>query len=375
MEKILVAFDATATPELLFGAGYYVKELLIELDECKEIALKIITRKNDKNRFKEFAPNAEILNIAPDSKFLRIFFQIFQLGPIVDRLKVDLFHGPHYQTPKNMKTKSVVTIHDMTLLMHKDFHQGVKTKFFSKIIPASINRASAIIAVSQNTSDDIEKIFTKHSPIFVAPLGVDTKRFHTQKDESEKTLLEARGIASDYIAFLGLLEPRKSVPTLINAFTLIHDEFPNLKLVLAGSLGWGSKKIRESIVKSSAAGKIIAPGRLAESETGSFLRNALIFVYPSLYEGFGMPVLESMSCGTPTITTNSSSLREVAGNGALLFEPQDEKTLAALLTTLLKDQKLRDELSSKGLRRSKKFSWKNCASIHLEAYQKVAQLQ
>ena len=188
MKTISIAIDVTATPDELAGAGYYVKEVIHELDACQEIDLKIITRKNDKNRFKEFAPRSEILNISPDGKIGRIFFQTFQLGPIIDELGVDIFHGPHYQIPKNMKTKSVVTIHDMTLLTHKDVHTTVKAKFFGRVIPASIKRSSSVLTVSHSTASDIEKSIPKHGKIFVSPLGVDTDRFNSKINKQDQEI-------------------------------------------------------------------------------------------------------------------------------------------------------------------------------------------
>lgn len=372
MNKIKVAFDATATPNELAGAGYYVKELLHELDVRQEFEFTIITRKNDKERFKEFAPNAEILNVSPDGKMGRIYFQTFKLGPIIDLLEVDVFHGPHYQVPKNMKTKSVVTVHDMTLLTHKDFHTALKTQFFSRVIPSSIEQSKSVITVSHSTADDIKRLIPNHREIYVAPLGVDTKRFNPKKEKNELQALNARGIAGNYIGFLGLFEPRKSVPTLVNAFSNIAELYPDLKLVLAGGRGWGAKEIRESILDSGIATRIITPGRLSNEEVGPFIRNCKVFVYPSLYEGFGMPVLEAMACGAATITTNSSSLKEVAGSGALLFEPGDVAGLEKILISLLDNQELSSQMSAKALVRSQDFTWKKCAQVHLDAYENVA---
>lgn len=371
MTKITIAFDATATPNELAGAGYYVKELLHELDVRSEVELKIITRKSDKKRFKEFAPSAEIINVSPDDKLGRLFFQTFKLGPIVDELEVDIFHGPHYQIPKNMKTRSVVTIHDMTLLTHKDVHTLTKRQFFTRVIPASIKKSKSVITVSQSTADDIKALIPKYPEIFVAPLGVDSNRFNPNKSKTDANLLSNRGITSPYIAFLGLFEPRKSVPTLINAFERISKQYPNLKLVLAGAPGWGAKEIRESIVQSGIATRIIVPGRLSNDEVGPFLRNCEAFVYPSLYEGFGMPVLEAMACGSPTITTNSSSLKEVAGKGALLFEPKDEVGLEKILLSLFSDEDLKKEMSDKAIKRAKDFTWSKCAQVHIDAFTKA----
>ena len=381
--SIKIAFDATATPLHLVGAGYYVKELVTLLDSEKDLELHIITRKNDGERFKTFAPNSKIHDIAPNNIALRIAFQTYKLGIFVDSLNVDVFHGPHYQLPIKMKTKSVVTIHDTTLLTHKNIHAAKKALYFSKMIPFAVKNADSIIAVSKSSADDIEKLFGKKDNISVAHLGVDEDRFFPYKStkdkqrESDIELLAKRGISNDYIGFLGLLEPRKSVPTLIGAFSKIAENFPKVKLIIAGSQAWGIEEIREAIKNSGFATRIILPGRLSDDEAGAFLRQSKIFVYPSLYEGFGLPVLEAMACGTPTITTNSSSLKEVAGKGvdagALLIKPLDDEKLSVLMKNLLNDEKSLQDYSKKAIARATNFSWEKCVKEHIAVYKTSAE--
>lgn len=376
-----LAFDATATPEHLVGAGYYVKELLTRLEKQKDVELHIITRKDDDKRFSEFSPSAKIHSVAPNNIVGRMTYQSYKLGRFVDSLKVDLFHGPHYQLPLKMQTKSIVTIHDATLLTHPEVHSKKKALYFSKMIPFAVKNSKAVIAVSKSSADDIEKIFDEKINIFTCPLGVDNSRFFPYKKKNDEQIeidkknLSNRGISGDYIGFLGLIEPRKSIPTLIEAFSNISKDFPDLKLVIAGSAGWGIAEVREAIKNSGVATKIILPGRLDDLEVGSFLRQSKVFVYPSLYEGFGLPVLEAMACGAPTITTNSSSLKEVAGTGvnagALLFKPGDSIKLKELLISLLNDKKSLEDYSKKAIDRASKFSWEKCVDEHIKAYKSV----
>lgn len=368
-----VAFDATATPENLTGAGYYVQQVVSALDARDDIDLSVITRKNDGQRFSNFAPSSKIIDSAPTSKAARIAFQTLKLGSLVDYLGVDVFHGPHYQLPERMNTKSVVTIHDTTLLTHHDVHTRAKALFFSRVIPRSCHRAQSVITVSHHTANDVDKLIDNHGKLFVAPLGIDRARFTPDVGIDDKQLLYARGITKPYIAFLGAFEPRKSIPTLIKAFSLIADNFPELRLVLAGPKGWGVHDIREAIVDSGVSTRIVTPGRLENNEIGPYLRGAEIFIYPSLYEGFGMPVAEAMACGTPTITTDSSSLTEVAGKGALLFQPGDVQGLVELITSLLTHKTLYSQMKAKALSRSEAFSWNDCVDVHVDAYKFAAQ--
>lgn len=375
---IKLAFDASATPEHLVGAGYYVKELVMLLDKEETIELNIITRKNDGDRFQSFAPNSIIHAIAPNNIAARMAFQSYKLGTFVDSLGVDLFHGPHYQLPFKMKTKSLVTIHDTTLITHKNVHRLKKALYFSKIIPVSVKNASAIIAVSKSSADDIETIFGKKDNIFVAQLGFDAERFFPYKSKTDAQrlkdidLLSNRGITGDYVGFLGLLEPRKSIPTLIKAFSNVANDFPKTKLVIAGSDGWGATQVREAVSASGFATRIVLPGRLTDEETSAFLRQAKVFTYPSLYEGFGLPVLEAMACGTPTIASDTSSLKEVVGigvkAGGLLFRPEDAIKLGELLKSLMSNEKSLAAYSAKAIERAALFSWDKCVKDHLEAY-------
>ncbi len=368
MDKIHLAFDATATPDQLTGAGYYVKEILHGLDAREDVSLSIVTRTNDGRRFSQYAPGAKILDIAPVNKAARIAFQAFKLGQLVDSLDADVFHGPHYQLPEKMNTPSVVTIHDTTLLTHHEVHTRIKRLFFSRIIPRSVVRARSIITVSNHTASDVKKLFTQHGEIFVAQLGIDTQRFSPEKSPEDVALLEQRGITQPYVAFLGSFEPRKSIPTLINAFAVVAHKFPDHRLVLAGPNGWDTHNVRQAIAESGITTHIVVPGRLENNEIGPYLRNAEIFVYPSIYEGFGMPVAEAMACGTPTITTNSSSLKEVAGEGALLIKPRDHQGLAEKIESLLANGSLRSKMSDQALERSKAFSWETCVNTHVDAY-------
>lgn len=368
--QLSLAIDATATPIELTGAGYYVHEIISELNN-RSIDLKIITRKNDGERFSKAAPNADIIDIAPANKGSRIIFQTTKLAGIVDSLNVDVFHGPHYQIPPKISTHSVVTIHDLTLLTHPDVHTKVKQLFFKRTIPHAISNVNSIITVSNHTTTDLIKLFPNvaKEQIFIAPLGIDNSRFSPQKGDYELEILHSRGITGDYIAFLGTFEPRKSIPTLINAFTLIADDFPDLKLVLAGGKGWGSDQVRDAIVESGFKSRIVTPGRLDHDEIAPFFRNAKIFVYPSLYEGFGMPVAEAMACGVPTITSDSSSMREVAGNGALLVAPGDVDRLAKEMKVILSNKVIHKQMSGSAIKRSHDFSWKTCVDEHLRAYE------
>lgn len=362
-----VAFDATATPVGLTGAGYYVMEIVQQLDRADDVELVIITRKNDGTRFEQLAESSRILAVAPDSTPARIVYQTLRLGTLVDSLDVDIFHGPHYQIPMKMRTPSVVTIHDMTLVTHPQVHTRAKRLFFSRVIGRSAEKASGIISVSQHTADDIERVLGAHN-IIVAPLGVNTQRFNATAHKTDQELLEHRGITEPYIGFLGVIEPRKSIDVLIGAFSRLASDFPEHRLIIAGGDGWGMHDVRQARASSGVSTRIVMTGRLSDEEVPAFLRHADVFAYPSMYEGFGMPIIEAMACGAPVITTRSSSLSEVAGDAAELVEPRNVSQLEIALRKILSDSQRAQQLTRKGIERSREFTWERCADAHIEAY-------
>jgi glycosyltransferase involved in cell wall biosynthesis len=371
MGRFSLAIDATAVPGELTGAGYYIQQIISGLSQ-RDVDLVIITKKNDVERFSHLAPKARIVDTAPTFMAGRLAYQTFAMGKLVDKLGVDVFHGPHYQLPQKISTPSVVTIHDTTLLTHQSLHEKPKTLFFSRAIPRALKNASAVITVSESTKNDLKKLFpdelSAKKYVEVAHLGIDESRFHAQANENEETVLQSLGITQPYVASLGLLEPRKGIPMLVRAFSRLAKSRNDLHLVIAGGEGWGIEEIRNAIKESGCVTRITLAGRLADEEVGLYLRHAHMFVYPSEYEGFGMPVVEAMACGTPTITTRSSALVEVAGKGAMLIDPKNEDQLFDAMNSLCGDSMIRKQMIKRALERAQDFSWNACVDKHIEAY-------
>lgn len=285
---------------------------------------------------------------------------------------VDLVHSMTFAAPKfrNKKKKLVVTIYDLTFLTHPQCHQPRNIKVCLQGAKDAIKNADAIIAISEHTKKDLIKhLDTPEELITVTPLAAGTDYIPVE-DAFELTRIKCKYyLPEKYVLFIGSLEPRKNIKTLVEAFAQLplrlRDEFP---LVIAGGKGWMNSDIQQRITELGLNKDIHFAGFIDAADISAVYSGATVFVYPSLYEGFGLPILEAMSCGTPVISSNTSSMPEVAGDAALLVEPTRSEELSFALLKLLESESLQQELKQKGLLQASLFSWEKCARKTLDVY-------
>ncbi|KKR22105.1 MAG: Glycosyl transferase, group 1 [Candidatus Moranbacteria bacterium GW2011_GWA2_39_41] len=264
---------------------------------------------------------------------------------------------------KNLKT--VITIHDLAF---KHFPQYFTKKDLRKLnffADYSVRNASKIIAVSQSTKQDILKFYpeVKEDKIKVIYHGFTDGVFSQARDlTQEEKVKNELGIVGDYILYSGALQPRKNIERLIEAFDAYKTRSKSaVKLVLAGEKAWLCENIEKKAKRSLYSADIVMPGRLRFCDIGHLFRGAALFAHPSLYEGFGITVLEAYAAGVPLLTADNSSLREAGGEAALYFDAYDVCEMSAQMERLLTDEKLRTELIAKGKEQLQKFSWEKCA--------------
>jgi glycosyltransferase involved in cell wall biosynthesis len=205
----------------------------------------------------------------------------------------------------------------------------------------------------------------------VAPLGVDLARLANAPDEAVAANLRRRLGTGRFILYVGTIEPRKNIIGLVRAFERIAGKYPDLKLVIAGKRGWGYDTLNECIAASPLRDRIVLPGYIDDAEKHALFKSATLFTYLSFYEGFGLPVLEGMAAGVATITSNTSSLPEVAGDGALQVDPNDVGEIAAAITMLLDNARSRAQLVQHGVQQARIFTWKSMAARSLDFYQQL----
>lgn len=364
-----VLLDVSAVPARPVGAGVYTVALATALSARSDVDLHLAARRNDEDRWRTIAPNAEVHAAAPGRRPARLAWEQTRAPSLAARVAPDVWHGPHYTMPLRAAVPCVVTVHDMTFFDHPEWHERTKVTFFRRMIRAAAQRAAAIVCVSGYTADRLRALAAPRHQVVVAHHGVDHARFRPDGDEAaDRATLAAHGVTAPYIGFAGTIEPRKNVPALVRAFARIAADRPELRLVLAGSEGWGARPVREAIAASGVATRVIRPGYLDTGAIPALFRRAEVVAYPSFEEGFGLPALEGLACGAPVVTTAGSALGEVVGDAAMLAPPGDVHGLALAIGRVLDDPTCAARLRAAGPARAASFTWERCAEQHVEAY-------
>jgi glycosyltransferase involved in cell wall biosynthesis len=292
--------------------------------------------------------------------------------------KFDVYHSFFSALPSHDKDffksrEKIITIYDMIPFLYSNCFNKTLIQYFTSVIKSIDYHKDWVICISESTKNDFCHI-TKMSPerVFVTPLAA-SKCFYLQQDKTQiKAIRNKYNIPEGkYILALSTLEPRKNTAHLIKCFyeIIAQEKINDLCLVLVGSQGWLYDEIFQMAdSKPHLKNKVIFTGYLPDEELSSIYSGASFFVYPSLYEGFGLPPLEAMQCGVPVITSNTSSLPEVVGDAGILINPKDKDELCQAMLKLLREESLCQQLSLNGLLRSQQFSWKNCAQKTWEIY-------
>jgi len=262
----------------------------------------------------------------------------------------------------------ILIIPDLSHVLFPQFHTNRSKLAGGLLMRRALKRARKIVAISMHTRSDIIGYMAgafNPDKVVVAPIGCD-EVYQYPPSKARMADVRTRYALARYILFVGTIEPRKNILTLLHAFERVAATNSNIQLVLAGRLGWGYNDILSVSEKSRFCRQIKFIGFVPDDDMPALYRMASVFVYPSLYEGFGIPVLEAMTCGTPVITSNVSSMPEVVGEAGILLDPNNEKELAAAITRVVSDSSLAQHLSDAGLERSRTFSWKGFASTILD---------
>jgi glycosyltransferase involved in cell wall biosynthesis len=290
----------------------------------------------------------------------------------------DIYHSPVFAIPQEVRKSNVkqvfITSYDIIALLYPQYFEK-DTIDMVKSIVNSITRDTWVLCISEATRNDLlnylkDKIDPKKT--VVTELAASENFYRSlNKDHNKQIRIKYNIPECPYILSLCTLEPRKNIESVIKGFVRIvqQENIPDLNLVLGGAKGWLFDKIFDELEASSTIKeRIIVTGYLADDDLASVYSDALAFVYPSFYEGFGLPPLEAMQCGTPVITSNTSSLPEVVGDAGIMVEPTDLDALCQAMLTIYKNSSVREQMVQKSLERASKFSWERCAGETLKAY-------
>ncbi len=287
---------------------------------------------------------------------------------------LDILHSTTFCTPLDFKGKLVSTIHDVSFYTHPQYHQKANIDHCMKGTVDAVRHADKIIAISEHTKTDLIKHF--HCPeekIVVTPLGYDREFYFPVSDEvAVGDVLRKYGLTTPYIFALGTVEPRKNIDGLISAYdALPRDLKQRYQLIVGGGKGWLDDKIFQLLKERDLESRVKFIGYVEEEDLKYLYSGATCFVFPSHYEGFGLPLLQAMACGCPAVAAGNSSLFEVAGDAVLLVDSTDITTITAAIKRLLTDPKLAASLREKALLQANKFSWEDCAQKTLALYQSL----
>ena len=369
-----IAIDAHSVGAQLGGNESYATNLieaLAEIDQTNRYTL-YVTKPTAVERFNNRWPNFQVKQTLPHTPLVRI---PLTLSRELRRNPVDVLHV-QYTAPPFAPCPVVTTIHDLAF---EHLPETFKRRSWMQLrltVRRTARRAAHIITLSEYSRGDISRTYgiAPHR-ITVTPAAA-SPHFAPITNETElRRIRESYGIQPNYILSLGSIQPRKNLVRLIEAYSCLRGVHPKGKLpqlVLAGKRGWLDNEIFRAAERNALGKDILFTGYVREPDLAGLYSGAICFVYPSYFEGFGLPVVEAMQCGVPVITGNRTSLPEVVGDAGLLFDPFDTEALANALTQVINDPAYRAKLRAKGLERAKNFNWKTTADLTLGVYQVAA---
>jgi len=362
-----IGISALQVSEKNSGIGQYIINLLenvIKLD--KDYSYFVFTSQGVKLRGVEDKVNTTIIeqNFQKNSFFKRNVFELFQLGRTVNKYQPNIYFAPDSKLPLGLdkEIKKVITIHDLAIFKFPDAYQRTRILYWRQFFTHSVKNADKVVAISQATKDDLIDILkVPEEKIQVIHNGVSNSFKRWIDPHALKLVQHKYSLPDKFIFFVGTFSPRKNLGRLMEAVGRIHMEGIPYNLVIAGEKGWKYQNDLDRVKALNLEDKIFFPGYISPEDLPGVYSLADIFAYPSIYEGFGLPLLEAMSCGTPVITSNTSSLPEVVGQAGVFVDPFSVDSIAQGLMRVIIDYKLKEKLVQEGYQRVQQFSWLKAA--------------
>ena len=352
----MIIFNALQT-SLSGGIGRYSYEVAKGIYKLGQVDFKIVIREQDKERF-DFARNEDLIIIKNiNNSKQRNYVEQFVLPKLIYKKYPDaIIHYPDTMAPIFSKNKVVITIHDLAFKTLKN-EFTFKTRLWKNFITdLSVKKADKIIAITNFTKSEIEKYY----PYAKDKTAVIYNGFNDFSKEpiNEKKLRNGFNeiISNPYILTVSTISPRKNIDGLIKAFNLLKEQIPH-NLIIAGKNGWNYEYVFRLVDELKLNDRVWFTGAVTDDELKLLYKNASLFVYPSYYEGFGLPPLEAMACSCPTLVSNVTSLPEVVGNEEMTFNPYDERNIGYKINNILSDNDFRRNIINYGLKRASKFNW------------------
>ncbi len=304
-----------------------------------------------------------------DSRLVRIAWEQLAWPASAARRKIDLLHSMAFVTPWISPCPTIVTVYDLSFVRYPDRFPAMQRLYLSTQTARSCRQARRVITISESSRQDVHRLYgVPLERIDVVNPGVD-EVYQPLPEDDVAAFRQREGLPSRFVLHVGTLQPRKNIPLLLEAFARIPD--PDLQLILVGGKGWLYDEIFHRVEALGLGDRVRFTGYVPEQDLPLWYNAAALFVLPSVYEGFGMPVIEAMACGTPVIAARTSSIPEAAGEAAALFDPQSVDELADRMATVLNNPGLLDKMRELGLRQSRQFSWKRAGRETAAVYQRA----
>lgn len=371
-----VGLDGSPLSDLLTGIGHYTFELAQALavtyptDQFELISPKPFSPQIVEQSQRNPLPNLEFIN--PKSSNVRGRWWSFDLPRYLKRAGLDLFHGTNYEIPLWRRRHTVVTVHDLSSLLYPKLHRKPLARRMRVRLPLSVKMVKAVItpteAVKRELCSHLKVKPNKVTAIHEAP----RQNFRPMSPDESLGTRARLGVEDDFLLFVGTLEPRKNLLTLLKAFSeVLRDTRFRPQLVVAGGEGWLMEETFAFVRQAGIADRVKLIGYVNDDELRALYSSCRAFIYPSLYEGFGLPPLEAMACGAPVIASRIPALVETIGDAALLVDPLDVQSLSAAITDVCENEKRRKKMVAAGPANAARFSWEKAAQSTYEIYRQV----
>lgn len=308
------------------------------------------------------------------------FWNQFRLSWELFRHPVDLFFQPTHTLPIYPPKRSVTTLHDIGFMRFPKLYRPSELRYHRWSARLAVRRADRLLTVSEFSKREIMEVYKVPAErVTVTPLGVDTETYRPDMPEHQvNAVLDRYRVTRPYFIYIGRLEEKKNVLNLIKAFSIFkgwRGYGDPVKLLLIGAKGFGFERIRREIRDRKLEEQVMIPGYVAEEHMQELYAGAVALIFPSLYEGFGLPILQAQACGTPVVTSNLASMPEVAGRGALFVNPNASEDLAVKMRMVVDEDRTREELKREGFENIKRFSWDDCARKTMNVFLEVLGIQ
>jgi glycosyltransferase involved in cell wall biosynthesis len=376
--RILINTIPLLTP--LSGVGHYVINLINSMMALKReheyfffYGNRVSSElRNYQSEVYRLARVAFYSGILPQSAIYKL--RRFSVRYLLSKDTYDIYHETNYFPPGSITLPTISTIYDLSVNLYPQYHPIERVRMFEKYFLTNLPYCRQIIAISNSTKNDLVRLTGYPEERITVSYPGYHSRFKVVGRASVSDYIKDRRLPRKYILYLGTLEPRKNIQLLLSAYSLLEKTLrERYHLVLAGGKGWNYEEIFRSVDKLGIRSSIVFLGYVRDDEAPLLYNGASLFIYPSFYEGFGLPPLEAMACGCPVISANTSSLPEVVGDQGVMVDPHDEYDLRDKMEMLLTDNKARTRLKEYGLMRAHMFSWETCARQTLEVYRKAVE--